>query len=134
MTSMTTQREPAWYQRPWAIGPLLVLPLAFIASSLPPYLTFDPARSRIAPPAGLTAYYPALVGHVMFGSIAMLTACLQMWPWLRRRYPEVHRRVGDVYVFGGVVPAGAMGLTIGAVTPFGPVIRASNVLLAALWL
>jgi hypothetical protein len=113
---------------------LLLLAGAFIAYSLPPYLTLDPARSRIAPPAGSASYYPLLVGHVVFGSIAMLGGCLQVWAWFRRRFPVLHRRIGYLYVFGGVLPGGLMGLTLGAMTPFGPVLRASNVLLAIVWL
>ena len=113
---------------------VLLLALAFVAWSLPPYLTLDPGRSRIAPPAGAPSYYPLLVGHVVFGSVAMLGGCLQVWAWFRRRFPVLHRRVGYLYVFGGVLPAGVMGLTLGAMTPFGPVLRASNVLLAIVWL
>ena len=64
----------------------------------------------------------------------MLTCGLQIWPWFRRRYPVLHRRVGRVYVFGGVVPASIVGFAIGSVSPFGPTIRVSNVLLASLWL
>lgn len=116
-----------------AVG-LLLLAGAFIAYSLPPYLSLDPARSRIAPPAGFPSYYPLLVGHVVFGSIAMVGGCLQVWRWFRRRFPVLHRRIGYLYVFGGVLPAGLMGLTLGAMTPFGPVLRASNVLLAIVWL
>jgi len=112
----------------------MLVALAFISYSLPPYLTLDPSRSRVAPPAGVPGYYPALVAHVVFGSIAMMTACLQVWPWLRREHPQVHRRLGLLYIFGGVLPAGLMGLTIGAVSPFGPVIGASNVVLAIVWL
>lgn len=41
---------------------------------------------------------------------------------------------GHVYVFGGVIPAGCIGLIIGAVSPFGPTLRVSNILLATLWL
>jgi hypothetical protein len=123
-----------WYRRTWAVAPLMLLALAFISYSLPPYLTLDPSRSRVAPPAGVPGYYPALVAHVVFGSIAMITACLQIWPWLRRDHPELHRRLGLLYIFGGVLPAGVMGLTIGAVSPFGPVIGASNVVLAIVWL
>jgi uncharacterized membrane protein len=113
---------------------LLLVAGAFLAYSLPPYLTLDPTRSRIAPPAGSTSYYPLLVGHVVFGSVAMLGGCLQVWTWLRGRYPVLHRRIGYLYVFGGVLPAGLMGLTLGAMTPFGPVLRASDVLLAIVWL
>jgi hypothetical protein len=114
--------------------PLVVVVVAFIAFSLPPYLTFDPGKSRVPPPGGFAPYYPLLVAHVLFGAVAMLTCCLQIWPWFRQRHPAAHRLIGHAYVFGGVIPAGTIGLTIGAISPFGPVIRASNVLLAMLWL
>lgn len=113
---------------------LVLVVVAFIGFSLPPYLTLDPARSRIAPPPDLPAYYPLLVAHVLFASVAMLTACLQVWTRLRDLRPRLHRRIGRVYVFAGVVPAGLAGLAIGAVSPFGPTLRVSNVLLALLWL
>jgi len=108
--------------------------MAFVAFALPPYLTFDPAQSRIPLAGTPRAYYLLLVSHVVCGSIAILAGCLQIWPWLRERYPDVHRRTGQIYVFAGVLPAGAIGLVIGALTPFGPVLRASNVLLATVWL
>ena len=127
-------RTPYAVRLSWAIVPLLLLVLAFVAFSLPPYLTLDPARSRVPVGGAVRGYYPLLVAHVVFGSIAILTACLQIWPWLRTRFPDVHRRTGRVYVFAGVLPAGAIGLVIGALTPFGPVIRASNVVLATVWL
>ncbi len=85
---------------------LALTALAFIAFALPPYLTFDVTRSRITPPPGFPAYYPLLVAHVLFASVAMAAACLQIWPWLRRAHPRVHRLVGRVYLFGGVLPAG----------------------------
>ena len=118
------------------IGPaaLAVAALAFIAFALPPYLSLDPARSRIPPPAGVPAYYPLLVVHVVFASIAMATACVQMSPWIRQVRPSWHRLSGRIYIFAGVLPAGLSGLVIGVLTPFGPIIRASNVLLAVLWL
>jgi len=31
------------------------------------------------------------VAHILFGSVALVTACLQIWPWLRRTHPTVHR-------------------------------------------
>lgn len=122
-----------WWRRPWIV-PLIVLAIAFLAFSWPPYLTLDPAQSRIPQPAGFAAHYPLLVAHVFFGSVAMLTCCLQIWPWFRQRHPIAHRRIGRVYVLGGVLPAGILGLTIGALSPYGPVLRVSNVLLATLWL
>jgi hypothetical protein len=55
---------------------LVIIAIAFIAFALPPYLTLDPSRSRIPAPPDVQAYYPLLVAHVVFASIAMLSACL----------------------------------------------------------
>jgi hypothetical protein len=108
-----------WWRRPW-IAPLATLSIIFVAFSLPPYLTGDPVRSRVPQPANFAAHYPLLVAHVLFGSVALLTACLQIWPWFRTRHPVAHRRIGRVYIFGGVLPAGCMALPIAALSPFGP--------------
>ncbi|MGM1061760.1 DUF2306 domain-containing protein [Saccharothrix sp. Mg75] len=125
--------KATWYRRPW-VGPLGFLVVAFVAFSLPPYLTFDPALSRVPVPERHAWYYPALAVHVVFGSVAILTCVFQVWPAFRRRYPAWHRRLGRTYVFAGVLPAGVLALAIGAVTPFGPVNRVGNVLQAVLWL
>lgn len=122
-----------WWRRPWIL-PLAIVSIAFVAFSLPPYLTLDPARSRVPQPDDFPPHYGVLVAHVIFGSVALLTACLQVWPWLRRHHPLAHRRIGRVYVFGGALPAGLLGLTLGAFSPFGPMVRVSNVVLASLWL
>jgi len=116
------------------IALLALLFLVFLAFSLPPYLRLDPGLSRVPVPEGVAGYYPLLVAHVLFGSLALLSVCLQLWPWLRTRHPAWHRIVGRVYVFGGVLPAGVAGLGLGVSSPFGPVARASSVLLASLWL
>jgi uncharacterized membrane protein len=129
----TTATGRRWWQRPW-VAPLAMVSVIFVAFSLPPYLALDPERSRVPQPDGFEAHYPLLVVHVLAGSVALLTGCLQVWPWLRRRHRRAHRVAGRVYVFGGVLPAGVTGLVVGALSPFGPVARASSVLLASLWL
>lgn len=133
--NLTSQaiKSKRWWKRPW-VTPLIIVAIAFIAFSLPPYLTLDPSKSRIPLPKGFPFYYPLLVGHVLFATVAMLTCCILIWTWFRDRYPATHRIIGRVYVFGGAIPAGIIGLIIGAISPFGPVLRASNVLLAILWL
>lgn len=111
--------------------PLVMIVVAFLTYELPPYLALDPHRARIPHlHMNVSWHYPSLVGHIMFGTIALVTVCLQMWPWLRRRHPAVHRWSGRVYVFGGVLPAGVLALVI---TPFsaGP---AGNAAAAILWL
>ncbi|KDN16165.1 DUF2306 domain-containing protein [Amycolatopsis rifamycinica] len=114
--------------------PLALLVAAFLAYSLPPYLTFDPARSRVPAPTGFAAHYWFLVGHILFGSVAIVGVILQVWPWLRRTHPVVHRRIGRVYDFGGAIPSALMALTIGLFSPFGPAAGALNVAAALLWL
>lgn len=121
-------------RRSWWFPPLAVAAVAFVAWAAAPYLTLDPGRSRIPPPEGVRWYYPALAAHVVFGSVAMLTCCAQVWPWLRRRYPALHRRIGRVYVLGGVVPAAALALAIASVGPLGLTLAASDVLLSVVWL
>ncbi|MFB9543859.1 DUF2306 domain-containing protein [Micromonospora sagamiensis] len=130
-----TRPEPArrWWRRPW-MAPLGVVLVLFVAFSLPPYLSLDPEQSRITPPEGVPLYHPLLVAHVLFASVATLTCWFQVWPWFRQRFPAAHRRIGRIYVFAGVLPAGVIGFYLGAVTPFGPVARVSGVVLAPLWL
>lgn len=107
---------------------LAVVVAAFLAYSLPPYFT---GRTRV--PATFALHYPLLVGHVMFAGVAMTAAVLQVWPGLRTRRPALHRRVGRVY-FGAATVAAVCAIAIGAATPFGPFLAASNVCLASLWL
>lgn len=140
MTTLTkTPEAPArperirWWKRPWVV-PLFFIATVFIAFSLPRYLTFDPANSFVTPPPWFPPYYALLVTHVLFATVAMITCCMQIWPWLRARHPGWHRRSGRIYVFAGVLPAGLSAIVIGAVSPFGPVAGSSTLLMAPLWL
>ncbi|MGH3787269.1 MAG: DUF2306 domain-containing protein, partial [Pseudonocardiaceae bacterium] len=119
--------------RPW-IAPLAVLTVSFLAFSLPPYLSLDPSRSRLPVPPDYPWYYPMLVTHIFFGSVALLTACLQVWPWLRRQHPKVHRGSGRIYVFAGALPAGIVVLTITPFGVWGPNQQTANTMLGLLWL
>ncbi|MGH8791938.1 MAG: DUF2306 domain-containing protein [Stackebrandtia sp.] len=123
----------SWWRRPW-VAPLALGALIFLAFSLPPYLTLDPERTRVPAPDGFSAHYGLLVVHIMFGTVALVTTCLQVWPWLRRHKPAAHRMSGRIYVFGGVLPAAVLSLPIGALSLAGPITRVSSVLLAVLWL
>ncbi|MGI5289419.1 DUF2306 domain-containing protein [Nonomuraea polychroma] len=125
--------RPRWWQRPW-VAPLAVVAIAFVAFSLPPYLSLDPSRSRVPAPDFFPAHFAVLSLHVVFGSIAMITCCLQIWPWFRARYPRAHRIIGRVYVFAGCLPGGLLALVVAVANPFGPVSSASSVVLALLWL
>ncbi|MGV0808276.1 DUF2306 domain-containing protein [Mycolicibacterium setense] len=107
---------------------LAVIVTAFLAYSLPPYLT---GGTRVPSTFGL--HYPLLVAHVLFASVATVCAVVQIWPGLRRRHLVLHRRTGRGYV-ATAIPAAICAMVIGAATPFGPILRVSNLVLGALWL
>lgn len=125
-------RAGRWWRRPWVV-PLAVVTLAFLAHAVPPYLTLDPAQARLAPLPPSPLFYPVLVLHILLGSIVLLTACLQVWPWLRRTHPAVHRWSGRLYV-GCLVPAALAVIIIAPMTRFGPNQQVANTTLGVLWL
>ncbi|MFY1597025.1 DUF2306 domain-containing protein [Micromonospora sp. WMMD737] len=100
-----------WWRRPWIV-PLVALVAGFLLFVLPPYLRLDPTQARVILNEGFTAHYSVLVVHILFGTIALVTLCLQVWPWLRLRYPAVHRTSGRLYVFAGALPAALLGLAL----------------------
>lgn len=112
---------------------LMVVVVLFLGYALPPYLGLDPSRARTVAPEGVPYYYPLLVTHIFLGSLALLSGCLQLWPWLRGRFPVVHRWSGRVYVFACVF-GGLAVLTFSTVTYWGPNQQAANTLLAVLWI
>lgn len=129
---MSGDSRPLW-RRPWVL-PLTVLVLGFLAYALPPYLSLDPGRSRSHLNAAFPPHYPMLELHIAFGTVAIATVCLQLWPWLRRRHPAVHRASGRVYVFAGMVPSALLALAITPVTSLTLVGKAGSVVWAVLGL
>lgn len=113
-----------------ALVPASLVAGAFVVHAMPPYASFDRSKSRIPINPDARWHYPALVAHVASGAVAITTAAPQLWTWLRVEHPRLHRRIGKVYVYGGVVPSALLAL---AVTPFaaGP---AGDALVALGWL
>jgi hypothetical protein len=103
--------------------------IAYVVYKLPPYLTFDSNNSPIPPEHPL--HFALLTGHVVSGSTALLTAVLQLWPWLRRNHPRIHRTSGRIYIFVGAIPSAVLALTMYPVTP-GPG-RVAVLAAATLW-
>ena len=87
------RRRTSLIARPWAV-PLAIVAVGFVIYAVRPYLGLDPARARLQPMPDSPVFYPLLVTHIFLGSVALLTACLQVWPWLRRRRPQIHRWSG----------------------------------------
>jgi hypothetical protein len=62
----------------------------------------------------------------------LLAACLQVWPWLRRSHPHVHRWGGRVYV-AAVLPASVCVMIISPMGLNGANQQVANTMLAILW-
>ncbi|MGX7827319.1 DUF2306 domain-containing protein [Actinokineospora sp. 24-640] len=106
--------KPLW-RRPWIV-PLWLVVVGYLAFQLSPFVGTPEAQAPVPPHAGFPAYYPILITHMVFGTIALLTICLQLWPWLRQTRPALHRWSGRVYVVSTVV-AGVLALIIVGFAP-----------------
>jgi uncharacterized membrane protein len=95
----------------------MVLVAAFLIDELPAYLSLDPSQARIVLREGVWLHYPVLVVHIAAGTVALVTAVMQVWPWLRNRHPVIHRLSGRVYVFGGAIPSALLALTLMPLMP-----------------
>ncbi|WP_410626323.1 DUF2306 domain-containing protein [Amycolatopsis sp. cmx-8-4] len=120
-------------RRPWIV-PFYFLAFGFLAFRLPNYVGLDPSKSTAATRLDVPFYYPLLVTHIFFGSVAFVTAAIQVWPKLRNKYPKLHRVSGRIYVFGGALPAGIAILTITPLLTHGPGQKVGNAILGLLWL
>jgi hypothetical protein len=127
-------RRPGTRRQLFWMVPLLIAMVGFLAYSLPPYLGLDPSQSRLPVHESFPPYYVLLVTHIFCGSVALVTGCLQMWPWLRQRHPRVHRWSGRLYFFAGCFPAGLAVLVVAPMSSTGLVGAVGNTMLAVLWL
>lgn len=110
-------RGPWWRARPSGLPPLVLLVGGFLAMTLPRYLALDPAASLVPLDPTAPLHFPLLVAHVVTGSVALVAICAQLWPWLRRTHPGVHRWVGRAYVVAGIGPSALLALVL---VPLGP--------------
>lgn len=78
-------------------------------------------------------YYPMLFLHVLGASIALATVVVQLMPWIRVKHPKVHRVVGRIYVFAGVLPAVLFALIVEAFWPFSVVTTVSQIGQSFIW-
>lgn len=78
--------------------------------------------------------FPVLLVHIVGASIALATCAFQLWTWLRRTHPRVHRTMGRIYVLAGVYPAGISSFLLLFIWPEKPINEFSDVVTTALWL
>ncbi|NRS19601.1 DUF2306 domain-containing protein [Brevibacillus sp. HB1.4B] len=77
---------------------LFLVSLVVILPFMAPYLTLDPANSRITIISG-SLQYPLLVAHIVSAFIALLTGFFQFVDRIRLKNPRIHRFLGRVYVY-----------------------------------
>ncbi|MGK5510241.1 DUF2306 domain-containing protein [Brevibacillus formosus] len=77
---------------------LFLVSLVVIVPFMFPYLTLDPANSRVTIIPG-TVQYPLLVAHIVSAFIALLTGFFQFVDRIRLKKPRIHRFLGRVYVY-----------------------------------
>lgn len=104
-------RPGSWWRQRYLWLVLLLGVVAFnLIYALPRYLSFDPSQSRSGLDPSVPAHFGLLVAHVVTGNVAMVTVLLQLWPWLRRIHPQVHRASGRVYILAGALPSAGLAL------------------------
>ena len=109
----------------------IIVSLAIMIPFMAPYLTMNPANSRIAI-TSVSMEFPALVAHIIFAFIALIAGFLQFSERLRQARPKVHRYIGRVYV-GSVLLSGLLALvTIFYVQEFTKAV--SFLVLTILWM
>jgi uncharacterized membrane protein YozB (DUF420 family) len=90
-----------WWRRPWII-PLALVVVGFLVYQASLFRVHD---QMLPPHENSVLYYPVLLGHIGFGTIAMIAVVLQVWPWLRRNHPRVHRVSGRIYIVSALISA-----------------------------
>lgn len=127
----TPAPRPPWWRRPW-IAPLAVVVAIFLATTLPRYVGLDPAQSLVPTDRG-PGFYPALVTHILFGSVMLVCGVLQLWPWLRARHLRIHRWSGRAYV-ATAIPTALAALVTAQYPSAGPAQQVANTMAALLLL
>jgi len=112
---------------------LVVLTLVFLAGVLfivqaaVPYFALDQKQFGV--------YWPRrwwLVAHIALGIVALLSGPLQLWLGLSDQRPELHRKLGFIYM-AAVLLSGAAAYYLAFNTDFGVVFGAGLAGLATAW-
>ncbi|MFD2046546.1 DUF2306 domain-containing protein [Ornithinibacillus salinisoli] len=110
---------------------LFIISLAVTIPFVAPYLSLDPANSRVPISTG-SIQFSLLVAHIVSACIALLTGFGQFIDRLRIKAPKVHRYIGRIYVIS-VFISGILALVyISYIENFSKAI--SFLVLAVLWL
>ena len=111
---------------------LVVVSLLVGMAAVFPYLTFDPASSRVQLDPEKTWLYPLLIVHILTAFVALATGPVQFWESFRVKNMRLHRQLGKLYL-ASVWISGATGIAV-AVFEQNFTKQMSFLTLAILWL
>ncbi|WP_088013664.1 DUF2306 domain-containing protein [Gottfriedia acidiceleris] len=89
---------------------LFIISLCVIVPFMTPYFLIDPEKSRIHI-SSTSIQYPALITHIFFAFIALITGFLQFVKRIRTRSPKIHRMIGKIY-YTSVFISGILSLIV----------------------
>jgi hypothetical protein len=128
-------RVPEAGRRRGRVLVVVLLSTLIVLYAAVPYLLMDPsiAQQKVGLRADVPLHFPLLVVHALAGGIALLVG---PWQFVRRvrRIPKVHRYLGRVFLFAGVLPAGTAGMAVAWLSTAGPVASVGFALLDVAWL
>lgn len=116
----------------WPVAVLGVATVGLVGWLVSAYVPPEMATSRI--PTRSTLHYVLLVAHIGTAAVASVTGTVQFWPWLRRRFPVLHRWTGRAYFFLGVFPSAVLAIPVTVLAPFGAANQAALATLDVLWI
>lgn len=76
---------------------LIIVSIGVMVPFMYPYLTLNPANSRVVI-TSTTIQYPILVTHIVLAFVAMVAGFLQFVDRIRLNNPGIHRNIGRIYV------------------------------------
>ncbi|WP_231949524.1 DUF2306 domain-containing protein [Alloactinosynnema sp. L-07] len=127
--SRTTRRR--WWWASW--GMVAVFAIGIAAYAVPPYLSGNPADSKVPINPDVAVHYLVLALHAVPGGLALIIGPFQFVAKLRTRKPHLHRLMGRVYLVS-VVVASVVSLFAATFSLDGFSAQVAFYLLAAAWL
>lgn len=114
---------------------LILLILVVAVSSIYNY-GFRPLGVNVLPAMqqNFRTHAIGIVAHIVGAVLALLIGPLQFWATLRRRWPQLHRALGRIYLGIGVLVGGLAGLYMAMYAYGGLVAKLGFACLALAWL
>lgn len=123
-------RPPRRRRKTWIL--VTVLAAAVAIGVLPNYLGLQSTSSRVDVSNAAPWHYAVLLVHIAGSVIALAVGPWQFSAAVHRR-PRLHRVLGRVYLFGGVLPGSLAGIVVAVLSTAGPTAWVGFAMLDLLW-